>query len=208
MSNVDLRAYAFIDRMQGQMAAHVAATCHGDVPVAGMAELFVEMAPGNDVFRAADVALKAADVRPAFQIVEREYGLLEIHGSSQAEVLAAGGAVLDLLGLAEHDWRRPQIASLQFITNIHPYQAQLLNKWRKGSLLIPGSSMLVMEVAPAAWVNLAVNEAEKHANISLIEIRPVGRFGRMFVAGSESEVGAARDAAVAAMEEIKGRDPS
>ena len=102
-SSFSLRTYAFIDRMQPQSAAHVAATCQGDIPVAGMAELFIEVAPGNEVFRVMDVALKAADVRPALQIVEREFGLLEVHAISQAEVLAAGAAVLDHLGLAEAD---------------------------------------------------------------------------------------------------------
>jgi len=199
-----LRTYAFIDRMQPQCAAHVAATSPGDVPLAGMAELFIEMAPGNEVFRAADIALKAAGVRPALQIIEREYGLLEIHSEQQAEVLASGEAVLAELGLTEDDRIKPQIASTQFITNVHPYQAQLLNKWRKGSLLMPGDSLFVMEVAPAAYVALAANEAEKAANITVIEIRAVGRFGRMFLSGTESDVRTAMEAAVAALEGITG----
>lgn len=199
-----LRTYAFIDRMQPQCAAHVAATSPGDVPLAGMAELFIEMAPGNEVFRAADIALKAAGVRPALQIIEREYGLLEIHSEQQAEVLASGQAILDALGMTEADRIKPQIASTQFITNVHPYQAQLLNKWRKGSLLMPGDSLFVMEVAPAAYVALAANEAEKAADIKVIEIRAVGRFGRMFLSGSESDVRTAMEAAVAALEDITG----
>jgi hypothetical protein len=89
MSDVSLRTYAFVDRLQPQCAAHIAATCQGDVPLAGNAELFIEMAPGNEVFHVADVALKAADVKPALQIIEREFGLLELHANSQAEVLAA-----------------------------------------------------------------------------------------------------------------------
>src|SRR5215510_4978564 len=119
-----LRTYAFIDSMQPQAAAHVASTCQGDVPVAGMSELFIEVAPGNEVFRVADIALKAADVRPALQIVEREFGLLEIHSAQQAEVIAAGDAVLAFLGLTEADRIRPKVASAQFITNVSPYQAQ------------------------------------------------------------------------------------
>ena len=204
MSSPSLRTYAFIDRMQPQCAAHVAATSPGDVPLAGMAELFIELAPGNEVFRAADIALKAAGVRPALQIIEREFGLLEIHSEQQAEVLAAGQAVLDGLGLSERDRIKPVIASTQFITNVHPYQAQLLNKWRRGSLLMPGSSLFVMEVAPAAYVSLAANEAEKAADISVIEIRAVGRFGRMFLSGTEADVQTAREAAVAALEGLDG----
>ena len=132
MTRPTLRTYAFVDRMQPQCAAHIAATSPGDVPLAGMAELYIEMAPGNEVFRAADIALKAAGVRPALQIIEREFGLLEIHSEQQAEVLASGQAVLDELGMTEADRIKPTIASTQFITNVHPYQAQLLNKWRKG----------------------------------------------------------------------------
>lgn len=201
-----LRTYAFVDRMQPQCAAHIAATSPGDVPLAGMAELYIEMAPGNEIFRAADIALKAAGVRPALQIIEREFGLLEIHSEQQAEVLASGQAILDELGMTENDRIRPQIASTQFITNVHPYQAQLLNKWRKGSMLLPGQSLFVMEVAPAAYISVAANEAEKAASITVIELRAVGRFGRMFLAGSESEVQTARDAAVSALESMHGRE--
>ena len=206
MAEFQLRTWAFIDRMQRQAAAHVAATCQGDVPIAGMAELFIEVAPGNEVFRVADIALKAADVRPALQIVEREFGLLEIHSAQQAEVLAAGDAILSHLGLTEKDRVKPKIASAQFITNVSPYQAQLLNKWRKGSLMLPGDSLFILEVAPAAYVSLAANEAEKAATITLVENRAVGRFGRMFLSGSESEVKAASAAAIETLEQLTGRD--
>jgi ethanolamine utilization microcompartment shell protein EutL len=199
MSDVSLRTYAFIDRLQPQCAAHIAATCQGDVPLAGNAELFIEMAPGNEVFHVADVALKAADVKPALQIIEREFGLLELHANSQAEVLAAGAAVLAELGLTEDDRVKPEIASAQFITNVHPYQAQLLNKFRKGALLIPGESLFVLEMAPAAYAGLAANEAEKAADIKVVEIRAVGRFGRVFLSGSESDVATARQAAIAGL---------
>ena len=199
MSDVSLRTYAFIDRLQPQCAAHIAATCQGDVPLAGNAELFIEMAPGNEVFHVADVALKAADVKPALQIIEREFGLLELHANSQAEVLAAGAAVLAELGLTEDDRVKPEIASAQFITNVHPYQAQLLNKFRKGALLIPGESLFVLEMAPAAYAGLAANEAENAADIKVVEIRAVGRFGRVFLSGSESDVATAREAAIAGL---------
>ncbi|MYJ14509.1 MAG: BMC domain-containing protein [Acidimicrobiia bacterium] len=205
MADVSLRTYSFIDRLQPQCAAHIAATCQGDVPVAGMAELFVEMSPGNEIFHVADVALKAANVRPALQIIEREFGLLELHSESQAEVRAAGAAILSDLDLQESSRLAPTIASTQFITNVHPYQAQLLNKFRKGALLIAGESLFVLEVAPAAYAGLAANEAEKAANVKVVEIRAVGRFGRTFLSGSESEVATARDAAVRALASLEGR---
>jgi ethanolamine utilization microcompartment shell protein EutL len=201
-----LRTYAFVDRMQPQAAAHVASTCQGDVPVAGMSELYIEVAPGNEIFRCADIALKAADVRPALQVVEREYGLLEIHSRTQAEVLASGEAVLEYLKLKAGDRLKPKIASSAFVTNVNPYQAQLINKWRKGNLLIPGQSLYVLEVSPAAYVSLAANEAEKAADISIIEVRALGRFGRLFIAGTESNVQAAARAAKAVIEEMEGRE--
>lgn len=200
-----LRTYAFVDRMQPQAAAHVASTCQGDVPVAGMAELYIEVAPGNEIFRCADVALKAADVRPALQVVEREYGLLEIHSRTQAEVHAAGEAVLDYLQLKVVDRLKPKIASSALVTNVNPYQAQLINKWRKGNLLIPGQSLYVLELSPAAYVSLAANEAEKAADISIVEVRALGRFGRLFIAGTESNVQAAARAARAIIEDMEGR---
>ncbi len=201
-----LRTFAFIDSMQPQAAAHVAATSPGDVPVAGMSELFIEVAPGNEIFRVADIALKAADVRPALQIIEREFGLLEIHSSTQAEVLAAAEAVLEHLGLQETDRVRPKVASQQFITNVNPYQAQLINKWRKGNMLLPRDSLFVLEASPAAYVSLAANEAEKAANINIVEVRAVGRFGRLFVSGTESEVQSAAKAATASLEALGGRE--
>ncbi len=41
--SLQLRTYAFIDSMQPQAAAHVAATSPGDVPVAGMSQLFANL---------------------------------------------------------------------------------------------------------------------------------------------------------------------
>lgn len=203
--DVQLRTYAFVDRMQPQAAAQLASTCQGDVPIAGMSELYIEIAPGNEIFRCADIALKAADVRPALQIVEREFGLLEIHSRTQAEVLAAGQAVLEHLGLSESDRLKPKVASSMMVSNVNPYQAQLINKWRKGNLLIPGQSLYVLEVTPAAYVPLAANEAEKAADISVVEVRAVGRFGRLFISGTESNVQAAAAAAEAVINQLEGK---
>lgn len=202
----ELRAYALIDRMQPQFAAYVGATVQGDVPVAGMAELYVEMAPANEVFPVANAALKAADVRPATQFIEREFGLLEIHSFDQSAVRAAGSAILEYLDAQESDRLRAKVASSQIITNIDPYQAQLINKFRRGALLVPGQTLCVMEVAPAAYAGLAMNEAEKVASINVVYVANAGRFGRLFLSGSESEALTARDAATAALDALEGRD--
>lgn len=200
-----LRAYCYLDRMQPQYAAFVGTITQGDLPVEGMASLYVEMAPGNEVFRVVDIAVKSTDAKPGAQIVEREFGMFEIHSLAQAEVLEAGRIVLDRLGLREEDRVKPAIASVQVITNVDPYQAQLLNRFRRGAMLVAGETMLVLEVAPAAYINLAANEAEKAAKISIAHISSVGRFGRMWLAGSRAEILAARDAAVGAIEGLEGR---
>jgi hypothetical protein len=200
-----LRAFCFLDRMQPQYAAFVGTITQGDLPVEGMASLYVEMAPGNEVFRVVDVAVKGTEARPGAQIVEREFGMFEVHAHSQASVLEAGELVLKRLGLTVEDRVRPEIASLQVITNVDPYQAQLLNRFRRGSMLVPGETLFVVEVAPAAYINLAANEAEKGANIKILHISSVGRFGRMWLGGSEEEINSAKKAAVSAIEGVRGR---
>ena len=199
-----LRAYCYLDRMQPQYAAFVGTVTQGDLPIEGMASLYVEMAPGNWVFRVVDIAVKATEAKPGAQIVEREFGMFEIHSLSQADVLQAGQMVLDELGLKEADRVKPAIASMQVITNVNPYQAQLLNRFARGMMLVSGQTMLVMEVAPAAYINLAANEAEKAAAVNLMHISSVGRFGRLWMSGSEADINAARDAAVAAIEAVEG----
>jgi len=199
-----LRVYSYLDRMQPQFAAFVGTITQGDLPTAGMASMYIEVAPGNEVFRLVDIALKTTEARPGAQIVEREFGMFEIHSRSQAEVLEAGHVVLHRLGLEESGRIKPMIASVQVITNIDPYQAQLINRFRRGSMIVPGETMLVLECAPAAYINFAANEAEKGASIKLIHISAVGRFGRMWLSGSESEILQARDAAVKALESLSG----
>ncbi len=104
------------------------------------------------------------------------------------------------------DRLKPAITSTQIITSVEPYQAQLLNKWRKGSLLVPGQTLGIIECAPAAYISIAANEAEKSADIDIVEVRAVGRFCRLFISGSEDSVQTAMDAATAAIGSVDGRD--
>lgn len=201
-----LRVYSYLDRMQPQYAAFVGTVTQGDLPVEGMASLYVEMAPGNEVFRVVDIAVKATEAKPGAQIVEREFGMFEVHSLNQAAVQESGRIVLDRLGLKVEDRIRPKIASTQLITNVDPYQAQLLNRFRRGSMLVPGETMLVVEVAPAAYINFACNEAEKKASLKIVHVSSIGRFGRMWLSGTESEMETARDAATQALEGLEGVD--
>jgi len=204
--NFQLRTYCYLDRTQPQYAGFVGTVTQGDLMVEGMASLYIEVAPGNEVFRLVDIAVKSTEARPGAQIVEREFGMFEIHSHSQQAVLQAGEMVLTRLGLKPEDRIRPKLASVQLITNVDPYQAQLLNRFRRGSMLVPGETLLVLEVAPAAYINIAANEAEKRASIKLIHVSSVGRFGRMWMSGSEAEMKTAKAAAIAAIESLEGRD--
>lgn len=203
-SDFSLRVYCYLDRMQPQVAAFVGTITQGDLPVEGMASLYVEMSPGNEVFRTVDIAVKATEAKPGAQVVEREFGMFEVHSLNQAAVLESGAIVLDRLGLKQEDRIKPTVFSSNLITRVDPYQAQLLNRWRRGSMLVPGETLFVLEVAPAAYIMYAANEAEKRANIKLIHIASVGRFGRMWMSGSESEMVTASDAAIQAINSIEG----
>ena len=199
-----LRCYCLLDRMQAQYAAFIGTVTQGDLPTEGMASLYIEMAPGNEVFRTVDIAVKSTEVRPGAQIVEREFGMFEVHSLNQAAVIEAGAIVLSRLGLRVEDRIKPMIASTQVITRVDSYQAQLLNRFRRGSMLVPGETMLVLECAPAAYINFACNEAEKKASIKVIHVSSVGRFGRMWLSGSEAEIITARDAATRALDGLEG----
>lgn len=204
-SNVTVRALIQIDRLQPQFAAYNGATVQGSVPLAGDTILVGELAPGNEVFRVMDVALKAASIEATTQIVEREFGFFILRSPLNSEISAARDAVLAHLGIAMGDRMAPRVESTQVITSVEPYQAQLLNKWRKGSLVVPGQTLGIIECSPAAYSSIAANEAEKAASINVVEVRAVGRYGRFFMSGSEAEVSTAMEAAVAALEAVEGR---
>jgi len=202
----ELRAYGIVSRMQPRYAAYEATVADGDIPLEGMAQLFLELAPGNEIYRLADAALKATTVRPGSQIVEREFGLLALHAEDPQVVEEAGRVMLERLDLRAEDRAKPVIVSENVVTNVTPFQAQLINRFRKGSLLVPHRTLLVMEVQPAAYILLAANEAERTSDIDLIDVRPVGRFGRLYLSGDESTVAEAAAGARRALHALPGRD--
>lgn len=203
---MDLRTFILVDNMQPQYAAITGTVVKGDVPLAGMSQLYIELAPGSSVYHLLNVALKQTNAKPGFQIVEREYGEIELHSFSPEEVKQAGEAILDACGLSIADRHKPRVVSEQIISNVDPYQAQLINRdGRLGSILVPGESLFILEVEPAAYISVAVNEGEKNADVKVVTFEPVGRFGRMYLAGTESEVRAARDAVLAVIDAVEGR---
>lgn len=205
MSDITIRALMQIDNLQPKFAAYNGATVQGSIPLSGDTVLIGELAPGNGVFGLIDKALKASAVEATTQMVEREFGFFILRSPSNAEVTQAREAILSELGASLSDRLKPAITSTQIITSVEPYQAQLLNKWRKGSLLVPGQTLGIIECAPAAYISIAANEAEKAAEIDMVEIRAVGRFGRLFVSGSENSVKTAIESATRAIEAMDGK---
>ncbi len=205
---VELRSYVYLDRLQPQHAAYIGTVALGFLPLPGDASLWIEISPGIEINRITDVALKSAVVRPGVQFVERLYGFLEIHSNKQGEVRAAGKAILQALGVNQRDSLKPKVVSSQVIRNIDAYQAQLINRNRRGQLLLEGQTLYVLEVQPAAYAALAANEAEKAALINILQVTAVGSFGRLYLGGEERDIIAGSAAALAAIENVAGRDMS
>ncbi len=203
---IELRSYAFLDSLQPQYAAFLGTVAQGFLPLAGDASLYVEVAPGIEINRLTDVALKTTGVKPGMQIIERYYGLLEIHSPDQAATRAAGTAILEAAGLTESDRLKPKILSNQIIRRIDDHHAQLINRMRHGQMIIPGQTLYVLECEPAAYAALAANEAEKAADINVLEVRAAGAMGRVYLGGEERDIDVGWRAAVAALEGLDGRE--
>jgi hypothetical protein len=202
---IELRSYVFLDNLQPQHAAYMGTVSQGFLPVPGDSSLWVEISPGIEINKITDIALKSASVRPGVQIVERLYGLLEIHSNSQGETKAAGQAILSYIGLRANEGLKPRVVSSQIIRNIDAYQTQIINRMARGHMLLAGQTLFVLEVEPAAYAALAANEAEKAAAINILEVQAVGSFGRLYLGGNEQDILAGAAAALASIETIAGR---
>lgn len=203
---IELRSYVFLDNLQPQHAAYMGTVALGFLPLPGDASLWIEISPGIEINRIMDIALKTTSVRPGVQVVERLYGLLEVHSSRQGETRTAGKAILEALGVRERECLKPHVISSQIIRNVDAHQTQLINRTRKGQMLLAGQTLYVLEVQPAAYAALAANEAEKAALINILQIQAVGSFGRLYLGGEERDIVAGSKAALAAIENVVGRE--
>ncbi|GAB4215327.1 MAG: hypothetical protein OHK0012_15240 [Synechococcales cyanobacterium] len=202
----DLRSYVYLDRLQPQYAAYLGTVTSGFLPVPGDASLWIEIAPGMEINRLMDIALKAAAVHPGLQVVERLYGFLEVHSHRQGETQAAAQAILAALRVDQGRRLKPRIIASQVIRNVDPHQAQLINRSRRGHMLLAGQTFYVLEVEPAGYAALAANEAEKAAMINILDVMPLGSFGRMYLGGEEQDILAAAAAVERVLGNVSGRD--
>ena len=203
---IDLRSYVYLDSLQRQNAAYLGTQAIGFLPLPGDSSLWVEISPGIEINRLLDIALKSASVRPGVLVIERLYGLLEVHSSKQSDTKAAGRAILEAIGASARDCLKPKVVSSQIIRNIDAHHAQLINRTRRGDMLLAGQTLYVLEVEPASYAALAANEAEKAALINILHVSAVGSFGRVYLGGEERDIIAGSQAALASIENSLGRD--
>ncbi|MDH3472881.1 MAG: BMC domain-containing protein [Rhodospirillales bacterium] len=195
----ELRSFIFIDQLQPRTMCYLGTFIRGFLPRTNMAAQIIEVSPGLDIEGLTDVALKHADVQAGILVVERQFGYLELHSHSTAAVKAAAARVLEDLGASEDQAMRPEILASRIVTRIDNLHSFLINRNKAGSMILPGESLFVLEVHPAAYAILAANEAEKAADIKIVDYRMMGATGRLYLSGSESDVRMAADAAETAL---------
>jgi hypothetical protein len=202
---MELRTLTFLDVLQPQLAGFLQTVAQGFLPLDGQASLIVEIAPGIAINALTDVALKRTRVVPGMQIVERAYGLLEVHSFDQGEVRAAAAAMLEQLGVKEADRLAPRVLSREIITGVDAHQSAMINRMRHGDMLLAGQTLYTLEVHPAGYAAIAANEAEKRADVALLEVVTFGAVGRLWLGGAEEEIRQAASAIDEALQALPGR---
>jgi hypothetical protein len=188
----ELRVFLTIESLEPQFAAYMGTPtrARGYPPYAGQHALIIEVAPGLMIERVMDLALKAdPDLEPGILFVERQFGILEIHGSDKNKLLAAGRAVLQGLGLTEGDQLAPRILYTDVIEGIADQHAVIINRNRQASMVMPGETLLVCEMVPALYAAIAANAAEKVAPaLTLVDVQMIGAAGRLYMSGATADV--------------------
>lgn len=202
---IDLRTFTYIDILQPQLTGFLQTVVPGYMPLEGQAALFVEIAPGLAINQLTDIALKRTSVLPGLMIVERAFGVLELHSFDQGQVRAAGDAILEHFGLSEADRLKPVIRTEERITSVAGHQAMLINRMRHGDMIAEGETLYVFECEPAGYACIAANEAEKAAKVKLLEVVTFGAYGRLYLGGGDAEIQEAAKAIRHCLEGIQGR---
>jgi len=198
----ELRSFIFIDQLQPQTLCYISSWMRGSLPRRNMAAQIIEIAPGLDIEALTDVAIKESDVRAGILVVERQFGYLEIHSHSTAKVKSSAEAVIQSLGARPEDATRPTILASKIVTRIDNQHAFLINRNKLGSMILGGESLYLLECQPASYALIACNEAEKQANVKVVDVRMIGANGRLYLSGTEAEIRNAREAAEGALRKL------
>jgi hypothetical protein len=100
---------------------------------------------------------------------------------------------------------KPRVLTSQLIKSLSDHHAQLINKTRYGNMVLRGDTLYVLELEPAGYAYYAANEAEKASHINIINVIGYGRFGRVYIAGEESEVVVSKDIVESRLADLQGR---
>ncbi|NYG57125.1 hypothetical protein BJ980_000048 [Nocardioides daedukensis] len=210
MSRTELRVYLMVEDLQQQFAAYLGTPtrARGYPPFVGDHALIIEVAPALAIERVIDLALREVpSVEPGILFVERQFGVLELHGRSLDDVVAAGEAVLAGTGSSASDQLRPRVLYHDIIEDITDQHAVIINRNRQGSMVMPGESLLVYEMTPALFAAVAANEAERAApGITVVDVQMIGAAGRIYLSGALDDVRTARDRITVVLQAIEGRD--
>lgn len=206
----ELRVYLLLEDLQRQFAAYLGTPtrARGYPPFEGQHSLIVEVAPGLAIERVTDLALRAVPaVEPGILFVERQFGVLEVHGADLEDVRRAGAAILDGLQAKAADQLRPRVLYSDVIEDVTDQHAVIINRNRQASMLMPGQTLLVYEMTPALFATVAANSAEKVApDVTLVDVSMIGAAGRVYMAGSTEDVLRARDEITRVLHDVEGRD--
>jgi hypothetical protein len=207
---VELRVYLPIPDLGRQFAAYLGSPlrARGYPPMEGDHALIVEVAPGLAIERVIDLALKSVpDVEPGIHFVERQFGVLEVHSADAAEVERAGEAILAGIGARAEDTLRPRVLYVDTIEDVTDQHAVIVNRNREASMLLPGQTLLVVELTPALFAAVAANAAERVApELTLVTVSMIGAAGRVYLAGTTPDIVRAREEITRVLESVTGRD--
>jgi len=210
MTATELRVYLPIPGLQRQFAAYLGTPtrARGYPPSEGDHALIVEVAPGLAIERVTDLALRAEPaVEPGILFVERHFGVLEVHSRDAPDVERAGQAILAGLHRAPSDQLRPRLLYCDVIEDVTDQQAVIINRSRQASMILPGQSLLVCEMAPALFAAVAANQAERAApENTLVDVTMIGASGRLYIAGTTDGVGRAAAEIERLLAGIEGRE--
>jgi hypothetical protein len=201
---MQLRTFSYIDILQPQVTGFLQTVAPGFMPLEKQAALLVEIAPGIAINTITDIALKHTQAIPGIQIVERAFGLLELHHFDQGQIREAGQIILDRFNIKERDRLKPRIVSNEIITGLEGYQSQLINRMRHGNMIGENETLYILEVQPAGYAAIATNEAEKASPINVLEFVSFGASGRVWLGGSEENIREAAKAAEQALKDLDG----
>jgi hypothetical protein len=208
--DVELRVYLPIPDLGRQFAAYLGSPlrARGYPPMEGDHALIVEVAPGLAIERVIDLALKSVpEVEPGIHFVERQFGVLEVHSSDGAQVQRAGEAILAGIGARAEDTLRPRILYADTIEDVTDQHAVIVNRNREASMLLPGQTLLVVEMTPALFAAVAANVAERVSpGLTLVTVSMIGAAGRVYLAGTTPDIVRAREEITRVLEAVEGRE--